>query len=141
MTHNTDERLLRAVLNELSDDERREHAARLAADAGYRAAFAEALSVREQLSELAAPALAPGFDTRVMTRLHRARAADPVVIAMNRQFWRLAAPVTAAAAIVLAIAVRSGSNAAPIVQQTPQAPAQVTLATWYPISVDPTAQR
>ncbi len=141
MKHNTDEWLLRAVLNELSDSERREHDARLAADAGYRAAFAETLSVREQLDEIDAPTLAPGLDVRVMARLRRARAADPVVIAMSRQFWRLAVPATAAAALVLAIAVRTTSSAGPAAQPTTQAATQVTLATWYPISVDPTAQR
>ncbi len=141
MMHNTDERALRAVLNELSDDERREHHARLVSDAGYRTAFAETLSVREQLAELGAPMLAPGLDVRVMARLRHARAADPLVTAMSRQFWRLAVPATAAAAIVLAIAVRPVSNALPAKQPTTQAATQVTLATWYPISVDPTAQR
>lgn len=65
-----------------------------------------------------------------MAELRARNRAEATVADMGRYFWRLALPGLATAAVLVMLATRTDVGTA--------ASQQLTLATWYPISTDPT---
>ena len=105
----SDEKILTIALGEAAEPDRLAHVQRLQTDPIYGAAFARLVATRGALEALAAPALAPGFDRRVMAALRAGPPAEALSKAMGRQFWRLA-PAALVAAGILLVLVRRGNG-------------------------------
>ncbi len=125
-----DEVALRALLGDADADALRLHQDRLDTDPAYRDQFAQMGRMRRELVSLPVQSLQPGLDARVMARLRRGARPELMLTEMRRQFWRVAVPAMAAAAVLVTFAIRGA--------QRTDSGAPVTMATWYPISVDPT---
>lgn len=128
-----EDRMLRAVLGELTSDEVEGHCERLASDHAYRTEFDRLTTLRHDFRALPTGGLEHGLDVRVMAALRRQTRPDGLAEMMSRQFWRLALPVFAGAVLLVGFALRSGAGTA--------SPQSVSLASWYPISSDPTARQ
>lgn len=129
----SDDRMLRALLGELTNDELAGHRERLATDHAYRAEFDRLAGLRHELRGLPVRGLEQGLDVRVMAALRSQARPDALVEMMSRQFWRLALPALAGAVLLVGFALRSGQGTG--------SPQSVSLASWYPISTDPTASQ
>ncbi len=120
--------LVRAILGELSPEAQRMHTAQLLADPAYRAAHHELLGITTELRALQPSTPTTGLDQRVLAALRNRRGVQVV----PQQFWRLALPALVTASMLVTLAIRDTSRVAPT--------ATMTLASWYPISTDPTLQ-
>ncbi len=88
---------------ELAGTDARRIAELVRADPRWRKSHREFLAVTEALAGMPAPAAGPGLAERIVRRAHRER--------VTSRIWRVAAPLAAAAAVIVAVTLWNGRPA------------------------------